>query len=169
MSKSKIQTQLTQWVSKKAEKHFGDDNTGIITKKLHTSDPQSSNSNYIILIESSTLSQNGESTKISKTTCNSPACDDTYNVDIGNFLRTPGRTLFDNIKVKIIYMDNIPPNDFIYPFTVNIRNVKSVKRSLRKNYFEQNKWLIYSYVVLSPVCSANNVFYLAIKEEGITR
>lgn len=152
MPKSNIQTQLTQWVSKKAEKRCCDDSTGPITKKCHTSDPQSSNSNNIIPIESSTLSQNDESTEVSKTTCNSPVCDHTYNMDIGNFLRTPGRTLSDNIKEKIINMNNIPPDDFIYPFTMNIRNGKSVKRSLRKSYFEQNKWLIYSHVKSGLFC-----------------
>jgi len=152
MSKSNIQTQLTQWVSKKAEKRCCDDSTGPITKKLHTSDPQSSNSKNIIPIESSTLTQNDESTKLSKTTCNSAVCDDTYNMDIGNFLKTPGRTLSDNIKEKIINMDNIPPDDFIYPFTMNIRNGKNVKRSLRKSYFEQNKWLIYSHVKSGLFC-----------------
>jgi hypothetical protein len=64
MSKSNIQTQLTQWVSKKAEKRCCDDSTGPIMKKLHTSDPQSSNSNNIIPITSSKLSQNDESTKV---------------------------------------------------------------------------------------------------------
>jgi hypothetical protein len=156
---------LTQWVSKKAEKHCCDDSTGPIMKKFHTSDPQSSNSNNIIPITSSKLSQNDESTKVSNTTCNSSVCDDTYNMDIRNFLRTPGRTLSDNIKEKIINMDNIPLDDFIYPFTMNIRNGKSVKRSLRKSYFEQNKFIL----MLSPGCSANIVFYLTIKEEGITQ
>ncbi|CAI6359539.1 unnamed protein product [Macrosiphum euphorbiae] len=161
MSKSNIQTQLTQWVSKKDEKRCCDDSTGPITKKLHisdpqssnskniipiessTSDPQSSNSKNIIPIESSTLTQNDESTKLSKTTCNSAVCDDTYNMDIGNFLRTPGRTLSDNIKEKIINMDNIPPDDFIYPFTMNIRNGKNVKRSLRKPYNVLEIMLVY--------------------------
>jgi hypothetical protein len=49
-------------------------------------------------------------------------------------------------------MDNIPSDDFIYPFTVNIKNSKSVKRSLRKNYFEQNKWLIYSCIKSGLFC-----------------
>jgi hypothetical protein len=73
-------------------------------------------------------------------------------MDIGNFLRTSGRTLSDNIKEKKINMDNIPLDDFIYPFTMNIRNGKSVKRSLRKSYFEQNKWLIYSNVKSGLFC-----------------
>ncbi|XP_060844851.1 uncharacterized protein LOC132924504 [Rhopalosiphum padi] len=49
-------------------------------------------------------------------------------------------------------MDNIPSNDFIYPFTLNIRNGKSIKRSLRKNHFEQYKWLTYSNLKSGLFC-----------------
>jgi hypothetical protein len=53
-------------------------------KKCHRSDSQYFNSNNIIPIELPTMSQYYESTKVSKITCNSPVCDDTYNMDIVN-------------------------------------------------------------------------------------
>lgn len=40
--------------------------------------------------------------------------------------------LTDQVEAKIIDIDNMTSNDFIYPFTLNIRNGKSIKRSLKK-------------------------------------
>lgn len=55
-------------------------------------------------------------------------------------------------------MDNMPPNDFVYHFTLNIKNGKSSKRSLRKNHFEQYKWLTYSNIKSGFFCKYCVIF-----------
>lgn len=45
----------------------------------------------------------------------------TYSVNIGHFLRTFDRTLSDHYKAKI-NIDNMPSNDFVHLFTLNIKN-----------------------------------------------
>jgi hypothetical protein len=160
MSKSNVQKQLTQWVLKKGAKRSVDvidDNSELKSKKNCTSDNNSTNVNCPLFSNSfsntkelSTFPINNEPTAtISK---NIDITSDIYSVDIGNFLRTSDSLLTDHVKAKIINMDNIPSNDFIYPFTLNIRNGKSVKRSLRKNHFEQYKWLTYSNLKSGLFC-----------------
>lgn len=114
-----------------------DDNSELKSKKNCTSDNNSTNVNCPLdnhkKESSTTFPINNEPTAtISK---NIDITSDIYSLDMGNFLRTSDSLLTDHVKAKIINMDNIPSNDFIYPFTLNIRNGKSIKRSLRKNHF----------------------------------
>lgn len=168
MSKSNVQMQLTQWVLKKGEKRTSDDNTELSSKKIFTNDseiverPQLSNSNASTKESSRVLSHNNERTANVSTTIDMnidvSGLDSTYSEDIGYFLRTSDKTLSDHDKAKLINMDNIPPNDFVYPFTLNIKNGKRIKRSLRKNYFEQYKWLTYSKIKCGLFCKYCVIF-----------
>lgn len=71
------------------------------------------------------------------------------------------KTVLENnkhFKAKIIKINKLPPEDFIYIFTLNIENGKNIKRLLRKNYFEQHKWLIYSNIKSGLFCKYYVIF-----------
>lgn len=52
--------------------------------------------------------------------------------DIGNFI-TQTNTVNDYLKSVILKRNNIPTNDFQYPFSTHTKNGKIEKRFLRKN------------------------------------
>lgn len=74
------------------------------------------------------------------TSCN--ISDTTFSSDIGNFL--PGTFPCDIIKAKLLEMSNIPPNNFVYPYSIHTKKGKEEKRFLKRTHFEQNNWLHYS-------------------------
>jgi len=70
--------------------------------------------------------------------------DTTLSSDIGNFL--PGTCPSDIIKAKLLEMSNIPPNKFVYPYSIHTKKGKVEKRFLKRTHFEQFDWLHYSTV-----------------------
>lgn len=65
-----------------------------------------------------------------------------FSTDIANYLH--GSNTSDYIKVKLLEMNNIPPNEFVYSFSVHLKKGKEEKRYLKKSHFENCSWLLYS-------------------------
>lgn len=65
-----------------------------------------------------------------------------FSTDIANYLH--GSNTSDYIKAKLLEMNNIPPNEFVYPFSIHLKKGKEEKRYLKKSHFENCSWLLYS-------------------------
>jgi hypothetical protein len=69
------------------------------------------------------------STSINDSSQSNLNCHD-FSTDIVNYLH--GSNTSDYIKVKLLEMNNIPPNEFVYPFSVHLKKGKEEKRYLKK-------------------------------------
>jgi len=65
-----------------------------------------------------------------------------FSTDIANYLH--GSNMSDYIKVELLEINNIPPNEFVYPFSVHLKKGKEERRYLKKSHFENCSWLLYS-------------------------
>lgn len=91
------------------------------------------------------------------TSCN--ISDTEFSSDIGNFL--PGTNMSDFTKVKLLEMSNIPPNNFVYPYSIHTKKAK------KKNVFLNERILnnIIGFIIQLPevVYFVSTVFYLLVK------
>ncbi|VVC41661.1 Hypothetical protein CINCED_3A008444 [Cinara cedri] len=62
--------------------------------------------------------------------------------DLGNYLNKT--VVSDDAKFSILELSNIPKNKFVYPYSIHPYNGIQKKRFLKKNHFEEFKWLVYS-------------------------
>ncbi|XP_029348101.1 uncharacterized protein LOC103308364, partial [Acyrthosiphon pisum] len=88
------------------------------------------------LLSEATLSTSDSSQSVSN-------CHD-FSTDIGNYLQGSNLCPSDFIKVRLLEMNNIPSNEFVYPFSVHLKKGKEEKRYLKKSHFENYPWLVYS-------------------------
>lgn len=136
---------LTSWLSNKRQKLQNSepiisDTTTTTTTKTATVISISKDTEPLkmstSLLSEATLSTSDSSQSVSN-------CHD-FSTDIGNYLQGSNLCPSDFIKVRLLEMNNIPSNEFVYPFSVHLKKGKEEKRYLKKSHFENYPWLVYS-------------------------